>query len=395
MQAFARGLRAGPLALCPVRGPAALAALEARTVPTAEAARALRGQGGPSSAEGGRVALVRVAGVLTLRGTGLGAELDELLGVGNYAAVGAAVDRAAADPEVDAIALLVDSPGGDVTGATELAARLRAARDRKPLVAYVEGFGASAAYWLASQASRIVVAPSGQVGSIGIIALHADLSAALASEGIKLSAIYAGEKKADGSPYAPLSERARADLQADVNAVYETFLRDVGAGRGSKLSAAAAKATEAGLYRGALAVKAGLADATGTLADALRDLPRRGRAGAAAPAARSTKPAPAPPAPKKAEPLERPRLFPAFTRSESVRGAAPVGGGMAAAVSKAADDKASEKAKASAAYVAGQLRASGWTVELSADGTQIAKKTPPAPREHVGLGEVARRSLGF
>lgn len=72
-----------------------------------------------------------------------------------------------ADSRIDKIALVIDSPGGTVTGIQELASQIRASS--KPTAAYVFGHGASAAYWIASAADRVVANPTASIGSVGVI----------------------------------------------------------------------------------------------------------------------------------------------------------------------------------------------------------------------------------
>src|SRR5690606_13893161 len=75
---------------------------------------------------------------------------------------------ALADQSIGAILLMIDSPGGEATGINELADTIYAARSRKPIVAYIEGYGASAAYWIASAADLVVIDDTALVGSIGV-----------------------------------------------------------------------------------------------------------------------------------------------------------------------------------------------------------------------------------
>jgi ClpP class serine protease len=108
----------------------------------------------------------------------------------------AQVEAAAADPAVTAIVMDVDSPGGNAQGIPEAAARLRAVRGTKPLVAVASGMMASGAYWLASQADSIVASTSAEVGSIGAFMVHQDMSEAFAKEGVRNTIVKAGKYKA-------------------------------------------------------------------------------------------------------------------------------------------------------------------------------------------------------
>ena len=136
------------------------------------------------------------------------------------------------DPDVGTIVFDFESPGGGVFGVEELAAEIRAGRERKPVVAVADVYAASAAYWLAAQASEISISPSGEVGSIGVWALHEDISRMLEMEGIKPTLISAGRFKTEGNSFEPLSDEARAQIQKEVDAYYQDFVKAVALGRG-------------------------------------------------------------------------------------------------------------------------------------------------------------------
>ena len=140
--------------------------------------------------------------------------------------------QAAADPSIGAIVLDVDSPGGSVSGVPELAAEIRAARAQKPILAVANSLAASAAYWLGAQASESYVIPSGEVGSIGVYAMHQDESGFYDKAGVKTTLVSAGKYKTEGSPFEPLSEDGRDYLQGRVDDYYSMFVRDVAEGRG-------------------------------------------------------------------------------------------------------------------------------------------------------------------
>jgi signal peptide peptidase SppA len=167
---------------------------------------------------------------------------------------------AASDPMVRGIALEIDSFGGEVAGVFDLADAIRAARASKPVWAFVAEHAFSAGYALASQADRIILPRTGAVGSIGVVVMHADLSGQLSDLGVTVTLIHSGAHKVDGNPYAPLPAPVRDRIQAEIDSIRKLFAETVAAGRGRRLSAEAALATEAECYRGAEAVAAGLAD---------------------------------------------------------------------------------------------------------------------------------------
>jgi capsid assembly protease len=162
---------------------------------------------------------------------------DDWFAESDYSSIRAGVKRSLADPSVKTIDLVIDSPGGSVLGLPETADVIHAANRVKPVRAFVTGIAASAAYWLASQASTITLTPSGEVGSVGVLDLHADISKSLDTAGVRVTAVHAGEHKVERAPFAPLSDDAKAHMQAGVNAWYGDFLSAVRRGRGSRVLA--------------------------------------------------------------------------------------------------------------------------------------------------------------
>ncbi len=223
------------------------------------AARAL----GPPS---GKVAVIPIHGTLVRRTSGIEAES----GLASYTGIAAQLDAALASPEIAAILLDIDSPGGESGGVFDLADRIRAASEVKPVWAVANDMAFSAAYALASAATRVFVARTGGVGSIGVIAMHVDQSVKDAQDGVRYTAVFAGERKNDLNPHEPISNEAHAVLKAEVVRIYDLFVETVARHRG--LDADAVRATEAGLFFGPDAVATGLADAVGSLEDALTQL---------------------------------------------------------------------------------------------------------------------------
>lgn len=223
---------------------------------------ATRAPGPPS----GKIAIIPIHGTLVRRTSGLEAES----GLCSYTGITAQLDTALASPDVAAILLEVDSPGGESGGVFDLADRIRAVSSIKPVWAVVNDMAFSAAYALASAASKVFVSRTGGVGSIGVIAMHVDQSEKDTQDGVRYTAVFAGDRKNDLNPHEPISDTAHAVLKAEVDRVYELFVETVARHRG--LDADAVRATEAGLFFGPDAVATGLADAVGSLDDALTQL---------------------------------------------------------------------------------------------------------------------------
>lgn len=178
--------------------------------------------------------------------------------VTGYNFVQSQVAAATADPDVETIVYDVCSYGGMVAGCEETAQAIFESRSRKKTVAVVDAHAASAAYWLASAADRVVITPSGETGSIGAVATHVSIAGALEQEGIKVSLIYAGARKVDRYPYVDLTAEARAEIQAQVDSAYNSFVTAVSRYRG--LSEEKVRATEARMYTAQDARAAGLVD---------------------------------------------------------------------------------------------------------------------------------------
>ncbi|SDX93989.1 S49 family peptidase [Roseicitreum antarcticum] len=202
------------------------------------------------------IAVIEIAGTLVHRGAWIG----QSSGMTSYEGIAAQLQAALSDPGVRGIALDIDSFGGEVAGAFDLADRIRAARAQKPMHAFVAEHALSAGYVLASQADRIILPRTGAVGSIGVVALHTDMSGALDQKGIAVTLIHAGAHKIDANPYQPLPKAVHDQMQRELEVVRFLFAETVAAGRGDRLTHAAALATEAAVFRGADAIAAGLAD---------------------------------------------------------------------------------------------------------------------------------------
>jgi len=178
-----------------------------------------------------KVAIIPIHGVLTKDG-------PSWLG-SNYETISKAAEEAGADPAVKRVVLSVDSPGGEVTGLPEAAAVLAQVAKVKPVSAMVDGIAASAAYFLASQASNITLTPSGEVGSVGVRTMHVDISEALADMGINVTEMFSGDYKTEWSPFHPLSEDAKTDMNKRLASLHGDFIDAVNAGRGSRATAEA------------------------------------------------------------------------------------------------------------------------------------------------------------
>lgn len=197
------------------------------------------------------VAIIPVTGVLV---NGSSNYFDE----SSYQNIGKSIDMAMSESDVRAIALQISSPGGEVSGLFDLVDQVHAWRGKKPVWGIVDDHAYSAAYAIASVADKIIVPRTGGVGSIGVVAMHFDVSEALTKFGVNVSLIHYGDRKTDMSPFKPLGEEAKERLQNDVNEIGELFVETVA--RNRNIDKGRIRSTEAGIYMGARGVDQGLAD---------------------------------------------------------------------------------------------------------------------------------------
>lgn len=180
--------------------------------------------------------------------------------------------KAEADPDVKAVILRVDSPGGTITASDILYEELRAFKERKkvPVVAAFMGVAASGGYYVACACDRIVAHPTTVTGSIGVIALHVSLAGLLEKAGIKVEALKSGARKDTGSIFRDLTADERKALQAMIDDMHGRFVGVVARGRGSVLSEARVRELADGrIYTAAEALTEKLVDRVGYLKDAV------------------------------------------------------------------------------------------------------------------------------
>ncbi len=176
------------------------------------------------------IKVITIAGVIAPR-----IHMTEGLSSGGGASaerLGLDINAAVKDKSVDKILLDIDSPGGSVHGISELGDIIKQANQTKPVIAVANHLAASAAYWIGVNAGEFIVTPGGDVGSIGVISAHQDMSQSLAALGVDTTIISAGKFKAEGNPFGPLDEEAKAHLQSRVDEYYDKFVAVVAKGRG-------------------------------------------------------------------------------------------------------------------------------------------------------------------
>ena len=219
------------------------------------------------------VAVLPIVGTLAKR---LGM-MSESSGGTSTDRIGQEFDRLMADESVGAIVFDIDSPGGEVFGTPELSDKIFAARGKKPIVASANPEAASGAFYIASAADELVVTPSGWVGSVGVVAVHTDLSAMNEELGVKVTYIHAAPYKVEGNMDEPLAPESLAYFQGEVNAIYEQFLKDLARNRGTTAAAVRSGYGEGRMLRAKDAKAAGMVDRIETLDETIARLAGGGR----------------------------------------------------------------------------------------------------------------------
>lgn len=170
------------------------------------------------------------------------------------------MDALASDATVESIVMIVDTPGGAVTGTVEAGDAVYATRKRKTVTAIVDPLCASAGFWIASQASFIVTVPSGEIGSIGVLTLHLDQSKLLENIGIRPTFIFAGAYKVEGNQLEPLGSAAKAFVQGEIDKTYAQFVSVVARGRNTSVSDVLQRYGQGRVFSASDALAAGMID---------------------------------------------------------------------------------------------------------------------------------------
>jgi len=211
--------------------------------------------------------------VIPVRGALINADLPDafakFFGITTYPGLQRAFAAAATDKSVKSVLLDVNSPGGSVAGIQDTVDSLQALRASKPVSTFAGDLMASAGYWLGSSTDHITSTKMSTVGSIGVIGTHIEVSKMLEKEGITPTVLRAGEHKALASQYEPLSDKARAQMQDRLDAIYTQFVDHVANARGVSYPVAHSKMANGKEFFGEAALSAGLVDHIGKFPDAL------------------------------------------------------------------------------------------------------------------------------
>jgi len=211
-------------------------------------------------ADGKKVAVVPFIGPAFRRAN----LMTEMSGATSFEVFAADFNAALSDPTVKGIVLDVDSPGGEVNGTHETARMIAAARGQKPIVSYVGGMGASAAYFVASAADRVVIDAMSEIGSIGVVARARKNS----EDGtITITSTQSPYKRVD-----PGSKEGQSKIQKEIDAMADVFVDSVAEFRGVSRDKVLKDFGQGGIKIGKAAVTSGMADGLGSLEGVIAQL---------------------------------------------------------------------------------------------------------------------------
>lgn len=224
--------------------------------------------GPPTGSEARYVAVVPLFGVMMQHAS----LMSEMSGGTSTEVLSQQLRQLDAAPAVKSIVLNVHSPGGQVWGTRELAATIQeiGKRGQTKVVTVGNSQVASAALWAGVQASQVYLTPGGEIGSLGVLRVHEDVSKAEENVGVKTSLVAIPERKVDGHPYAPLSEETRERWLSEMRSTYDDFLSSVASARRVTPRQAEDRFGGGGMLSAREAKEAGLIDGVKTLHEVVR-----------------------------------------------------------------------------------------------------------------------------
>lgn len=186
------------------------------------------------------------------------------------------LERFADSKDIAAIILRIDSPGGGVAASQEIYESVRRVRDSgKFVVASMASVAASGGYYVACGADTIMANPGTTTGSIGVIAEMINATELLQKIGVRFEVIKSGKYKDSGSPFRPMNEDDRRQLQEYVNDAYDQFVEVVARERDLP-KAEVLKFADGRIFTGQQAHALDLVDVLGTYEDAVTLAGERG-----------------------------------------------------------------------------------------------------------------------
>ena len=191
----------------------------------------------------------------------------EILGASSYELLARDFTQALENEEVQAIVLDIDSPGGEVNGCAELASMVYKGRGIKPIIAYASGDACSGAYWIASACDEVLVSPTSELGSIGIVGVWGQCGD---DNDIEIVSSQSPHKHPD-----PKTEEGKARLQTRIDALGQVFVEAVAKYRSVGTDIVLKDYGGGDVLVGKAAVRVGLADGLGNFEEIISQYQQR------------------------------------------------------------------------------------------------------------------------
>lgn len=204
----------------------------------------------------GDLAIIKIAGPLN----NTDSWINEYRGMTGYPEIRTALVQVATDPEIQGVILDINSGGGSVSGVFDTAKLIQQVDKIKPVHAFSDGQVASAAYLLGVSARTLSIGRMTEAGSVGVLTVHQEISRLLKEAGVTPTVMRAGKYKAMGNPYEPLSEAAQAEIQGQLDYMYQVFVEHVADRRKVSYDVADKKLAQGRVFIGDRAQEIGLVD---------------------------------------------------------------------------------------------------------------------------------------
>ena len=209
----------------------------------------------------GNVAVIPVKGIIRAEGGSAWGEETA-----SSTDIIAFIEKANKNPNIKAIILDINSPGGSAVASDEIASAVKEAN--KTTVALIREVGASGGYWIASAADQIVANRMSVTGSIGVISSYLEFGGFLSDHNVTYQRLVAGKYKDAGSPLRALTTEEKALLQTKLDRVHSFFIEGVAENRGLTTEQVEPLATGM-YYLGVEAKELGLIDVLGGKQEAI------------------------------------------------------------------------------------------------------------------------------
>lgn len=215
----------------------------------------------------GKIAVLHIDGVLSYRSD----IYKAWFGMDTYNSIGDTLDKLMDDDHVEGIVLSIDSPGGQVSGVSDLAEKIFGIRGEKPIVAHCAGSICSAAYWIGSACDKVVLSEIAEAGSIGCLAiLNQDASN-------KTSVIRSNLSK--NKALDPNTPEGRSAEEKVLDSMATVFIQNVAKYRGLDFDTVLDTFGQGAVFVGKEAVEIGMADEIDSLENVVKNMSNQNKGG--------------------------------------------------------------------------------------------------------------------